>query len=360
MLKTLHNKYGFIIDLLPYTSFGLIRDITNIYSKYFKYSNDYTNKGNSHDSDKKIEYMNYSNMFNVNTNTNTTEQNMIDLRLPLSGDDHRLLLTGDDHRLPLSGIDQRLPLTGIDRRLPLSGELIQADNGYYWITNNTDIQNEYVYDITNQEDNDTYFSKRYTKAVIKNTNWCDYCLDYFFMHRVSIEKFIAKCSDRFNKNHIRFFQGKEAHMLGTILTIDKTAKGYLRGINMGLHNYYGSVNYKNDAQDFTIGGIVEQYNERAYSNTININNGHNHNSDYHDWLMKNNITCSECERMACPFHYDNMGFNNYNICGLCVDGNSIPTNSKSITKTNSTPNTNSTIDLDLIDLDLIENHDLYD
>lgn len=322
MIKSLSNKCDFIIDLMPYTSFGLIRNISSIYMNYFKYSKNDINKGNSHDSDKKIEYMNYSNMSNVITNTNTdiTEGNMI--------------------------------------------ELIQAENGYYWIANNTDTQDNFVYDITNQEQDDTtYFSKRYTKAIIKNTNWCDYCLDYYFMHRVSIEKFIAKCSDRFNKNHMRFFQGKEAHMLGTILTIDKTAKGYLRGINMGLHNYYGSVNYKNDAQDFTIGGIIEQYNIRAFASygSGNTNICHNHNTDYNDWLMKNNISCSECERMACPFHYDNMGFNIHNICGICVDGNVCSTNSKSIT--NTVTNTDAKPKMNensVIDLDLFENCDLYD
>lgn len=315
MLKALRNKYDFILDLIPYTSFGLIRDITNIYSDQVKYENT-KNTGNNHDNHKKIEYMNYSDMSNSNTNTNTniTEENMI--------------------------------------------ELIQGDNGYYWIANDT-TQPNYVYDITDItnvtnvtnitdfEDNEIYFSKRYTKSIIKNTNWCDYCLDYYFMHRTSIEKFIARCSDRFNKNHERFFQGKEAHMLGTILTIDKSAKGYLRSINMGLHNYYGSVNYKNDAQDFTIGGIVEQYNERSYTNNLT-----KHGSDYHDWLMKNNIMCSECERLACPFHYDNMGFNHHNICGLCVDGGNIGSNSVFITNQNITPKTNAD--------NKLENYDLYD
>lgn len=179
----------------------------------------------------------------------------------------------------------------------------------------------------------------YFKESINNANWCDYCVRDIFMHEASVVKFIDKCVNMYIKNKKIFFDKREAHMLGSLLTLDHGNVYYLSNKCPELYNNYKTNALTiSDSRVYVIDGIINQYNERIYKLTTNDkqnNNANNlQNKSYDDWLIFNNIQCEYCGHYACPFHAEHSSFSTRTInnkklycCGWCcyrMDNNIYP------------------------------------
>jgi hypothetical protein len=158
----------------------------------------------------------------------------------------------------------------------------------------------------------------------KNSHWCDYCYCGKFAHTTSLNVFIEKCIEKFEKSEKRFVQSREAQMLRTIISLEPQCKNYLIARNITLYNTFDIAKYSSDSYGYVVGGIVDQYVEREYS--IRTTHNRNMGQDFDKWLIQNNEKCAMCNCLACPFHKKFGSFeiidyegNKIFCCGWCYD-----------------------------------------
>lgn len=163
------------------------------------------------------------------------------------------------------------------------------------------------------------------RAKHNNSNWCHFCLRDIFVHKTSCERFVDKCIKKYNANKTKFFgsKNKDAHMLGSMLCLEETARVYLTTTDKELFDRFAPQIRvaSGESKEFITGGIIQQYNEYIHGTELDALNGaypfsHGTALDLDDWLMKNNIRCEHCSFLACPFHHDFGGFGSVQISGL--------------------------------------------
>lgn len=166
---------------------------------------------------------------------------------------------------------------------------------------------------------------RFTEKY-NNSNWCDYCLENKFIHMRSQYKFIDKCVAKHKKLGLNFFKNPYSHMLGSLLSLNFTAKFYLNSIDEELHEHYIKNINDNHSNEFIIYGIINQYIDRVYITDIKLTKDKSRIKNRDNWLKFNNIRCENCNFLACPFHHDHGNFeiNDTNdkikyCCGWCID-----------------------------------------
>lgn len=174
---------------------------------------------------------------------------------------------------------------------------------------------------------DVYSLNRF-RSKHMNSYWCDFCLSQKFMHNTSSRKFIDKCIKLYDKYDKQFFSRKEAHMIGSMISIDIYSHEYLKDKKQELFEKYVNSykDYSFESSRYVIEGIIHQYNERIFLHNTNIILG-DENKTYDEmdkWLIKQNIQCDFCKKLACPFHteYCDFGpvmYQNKKIfcCGWC-------------------------------------------
>lgn len=204
----------------------------------------------------------------------------------------------------------------------------------------------------------------YFRSKHCNANWCDFCFHTTFIHKNSSKQFVDRCIKCYEKNKNKFFgdKNKDAHMLGSLLCLEESARIYLHATNRELYDRFGErirIAAK-ESKEYVTGGIIHQYNERVYliesekersivepDETLETSGFRELKKDpliqhfdpllsidLDEWLVKNNIRCAKCSYLACPFHRDFAGFETITIpryadtgflrqkqycCGWCAD-----------------------------------------